>query len=294
MAFKTSPWDLRRRYTLTGIALSVHPSHDYGSLSEPFIGALKLWKPQNASFLDLPGELRNHIYSLLIPDTSEYYTEVVDLGPDLSAALPVVTLIFTCRQLQRELLPIYFRTINLRLSYNCQPSPDEAAKLVDKQSLRIMTIYERLNPSLVDHLRSLRLHSGPVRCNIEITGLKAVHVELSTFGPWITSSALTEMSIVLRNQIIHSLVNSPTGLLGIRHLSIAFQANNQIAEWWEWKQQKEEWTEQKVREAPWRISDVSCGGAYYSNHLQREAEEEGMPRLILATASPQDAAEMYA
>jgi hypothetical protein len=70
------------------------------------------------SFLDLPGELRNHIYDLHISEKDGYYSELLDLNPRESVTLPLVALMFTCRKMQMEILPLYFRTINLRLKYN--------------------------------------------------------------------------------------------------------------------------------------------------------------------------------
>ena len=255
---------------------SPHPSFDYGTLSASFVCALRHWKFQNVSFLNLPGEIRNYIYNLLIPDTSEHYTEVVYLDPEMSIILPAVALLFTCRQLQREVLPVYFKTINLRLCYNDVPSRNEAAEFVDKESFKTMRIYEGLNPALVDHLCSLYLYSGSIECKVNITGSGKVHVELVTFGTWITSSALTQMSIVVRNKIIHSLVNSPTGLLGFRHLGIAFNAINQMREWWKWKQQEEDLRNEKAEESPW-FAHQDCGCLEsYRECLVEEAEQEGV------------------
>lgn len=243
------------------------------------------------SFLDLPGELRNHIYNLLIPDTSKYYTEVVDLDPNLPPALPVVAFIFTCKEIQRELLPLYFRTINLRLDYNDPPWPAQC--VVDRSTYDLMKAYEKMSPTIVDHLHSILLELCGITCVIRVTNSRAVHVELLTVVQWITSTVLTNMSIGIRDQITDSLVNSPTGLLGIRHLTIALQTIVQIDEWFEWIDEEESRDIEIVRDVPWHSSN-SCGCcAAYKKYLVEQAEAEGMPRLILATASLQDEAEMY-
>lgn len=240
------------------------------------------------SFLDLPGELRNHIYNLIIPDTSGFYTEVVDLDPDLSPTLPVVAFSFTCKEVQRELLPLYFRAINLRLEYYDPPWP---ARCVERSTFALMKAYEAMNPTIVDQLRSLRLESESVECIIQVTTSRAMHVELFTASFWIPPTVLTRLSIEIRAQIVDSLSNSPTGLLGIRHLAIPFQTSLQIDQWYEWAAQEQIREVEKMREAPWHA--LGLWGEAYKDYLVEQAEEEGMPRLILATTSLQDTAEMY-
>jgi len=263
---------------------------DYGILGPSFIDALKHWKLQNISFLDLPGELRNHIYNLLISDTSEHYTEVMDLDPRSSAVLPIVALIFTCRELQREVLPLYFRAINLRLCYNDPPWP---AQCVDSHVSKVMNTYVQMDPYIVDHLRSLRLESSIVGCNIKVTDPRNVHIELFASGCRIPSTAMTQMSIEIRDRILDSLSNSPTGLLGIRHFQIAFRTILQIDEWYEWIEQEDEREQRKMQEAPWRDHGWWTYIAFYQDYLVEQAIQEVMPRLILATTSLQDGAEMY-
>lgn len=263
---------------------------DYGILAPFFVSALKYWKPQNISFFDLPGELRNHIYNILISDPSEYYTEVVDLNPRVSGLLPVMALIFTCREIQRELLPLYFRAINLRLCYKDPPWP---AGCVEMHVSELIEAYGEMDPSIVDHLRSLRLESSIVGCNIQITDSRAVHVELVASPSWMPSTALIQMSIEIRDQVVESLANSPTGLLGIRHFTIAFQTILQIDEWYEWIKQEDERERSKTEEAPWHTYGWWSCVSFYEDYLVEEAEKEGMPRLILATTLPQDEAEMY-
>lgn len=239
------------------------------------------------SFLDLPGEIRNYIYNLLIPDTSKYYTEVVDLDPNLPRTLPVVAFIFTCKEFQRELLPLYLRTINLRLQYKDPPWP---AQCLDRNTSKLMKAYEAMNPIMVDHLHSLRLDSSIVRCVIQVTDSRAVHVELFYEAFWIPSKAL---SIEIRDHIVDSLTNSSTGLLGIGHFAIAFQTLLQIHEWFQWLDEDEEWEMMKLREAPWHPSIWCRCCAPYKRYLVKQAEAEGMPRLISATTSLQDEDKLY-
>ena len=239
------------------------------------------------SFLDLPGELRNHIYNLLIPDTSDYCTEVVDLDPSLPTTLPVVAFVFTCKEIQRELLPLYLRTISLRLGYD---DPPWSAQCIDRATFKLMKTYEAMSPITVDHLHCLVLESSVAHCVIRVTDSRAVHVELSDGKFWFPSKAL---SIEIKDRIVDSLSNSPTGLLGIRHFATAFQTFLQIHQWLEWIFEEEEWEFQKMRGAPWHPSDYCRCCAPYKRYLVEQAEAESMPRSILATTSLQDEAGMY-
>lgn len=278
------------------------PQHrlDYGTLSPTFISALKQWKTQTISFMDLPGELRNHIYGLHISGQDGYYTELPDLDPRKPYPLPLVALMFTCSGMQREILPLYFRMINLRLRYNRTKHSQGLGKPIDqwKATAQMIKLYARPDLSITDHLRSLRLESVIIDCNIKIAGMKAVHVELFAYGNWISSSALTSMSITIRNKIANSLVDSPTGFLGIRHLSNAHEEIYQVREWYEWKKQEQKWAYEKDKEALRGISCYCCccegdeGYDDYEDYLLKQAEEESMPRLIPATTLPRDVAEM--
>ncbi|KEQ66927.1 uncharacterized protein M437DRAFT_63092 [Aureobasidium melanogenum CBS 110374] len=266
--------------------LPEHMFASYGTLSSSFVRALKRWKRQTISFLDLPGEIRNKIYSLLIPNTDGYYTELWDLSGREAMVLPPVVLMLTCRQVQRELTPLYLRTINLRFYNRDYDNMKKFGEPINEYHLRTMTMYERLDPSVADYLHSIRLTSTAVHCDIRVTDSKVVHVQLCTFGGWIKSSALTYMSIAVRNKIIDSLASSSTGLLGVRHLVIAVKELGQLQEWCEWRKQKADLTMTECGELPWQCwpgDDFWCY-EYHADHLRREAEAESLPRLIPAVS----------
>jgi hypothetical protein len=284
-----------------GEDFSDHPNHGYGTLSAPFVSALKHWKHQTISFLDFPGEIRNHVYDFLIYEPAEHYTELVDLDHRNQVISPPAALMSTCRELQTEILPLYFRTINLRLKYIARSHPQVNESHPGIKALRL---YAGLNPSIVEHLRSLRLETSIVGCNIRVNDSRTVHVELYAHSDLIWSIALTMVSVAIRNKIIDSLVDSPTGLLGVKHFLIAHEEISQIREWHDWKQQKGEWAYEKGREALQCTKCTECTVyqeeywycrycVEYMDYLEEQAAKEGMPRLILATTSSQDAAEMY-
>jgi hypothetical protein len=224
---------------------------DHGTLSATFIDALEHWKPQKISFLDLPGELRNQIYNHLIPNTNQHYTELKDLDLRGSPTLPPVALMFTCKEIHREVLPIYFRTINLRLRFEMGEYPQAIDRPIHglHPAVTPLRYYAKLDPSMVDHLHSLRLVYSVIDCDIEITDPKGVHVKLFAYRNWLSPRALTFMSVAIKNKIMNSLLDSPTGLLGVRHFLIAEEEIHQLWEWGEWKQQEDEWDFQKFFEA---------------------------------------------
>ncbi|KAH0171755.1 hypothetical protein KCU67_g2027, partial [Aureobasidium melanogenum] len=268
--------------------LPAHMFASYGTLSPSFVRALKRWKPQTISFLHLPGEIRNKIYTLLIPNTDGYHTELSDLSGQEVRVLPPVILMLTCRQVQRELAPLYLRTIDLRFSYNDYENLRDFGEPIDSYQLRTIMMYEQLDPSIADYLRSIMLSATAVHCDIQVTDSKVVHVQLCTFGGWIKSSALTYMSTAIRNKIIASLANSPTGLLGVRHLLLAVKevGQGQLQEWSQWRKQVVGLTMSECGEAPWQEyqdNDFWCY-EYHEEHLRREAETESLPRLIPAVS----------
>jgi hypothetical protein len=224
---------------------------DHGTLSTAFTEALKHWKPQTISFLDLPGELRNQIYNHLVPKTNRRYTEMMDLDLKESRTLPPVALMFTCKEIHREVLPIYFRTIHLRLRFERGEYPQAIDRPIHglHPAVKPLRYYTTLDPSMVDHLHSMRLEYSIIACDIKITHPKGVQVKLFAYRNWIPSNALAFTSVAIRKKILHSLIDSPTGLLGVRHFLIVEKEIHQLWEWGEWKQQEEEWEFQKFFEA---------------------------------------------
>jgi hypothetical protein len=299
MPLEKSEWHRRTHPQPVGEDFSDHPNHDYETLLPSFINALKRWKPQTISFLDLPGEIRNHVYGFLIYEPEEHYTELVDLNHRYPVTSGPVALIFTCRELQKEILPLYFRNINLRLKYIARSHPQVNESHPGIKALRL---YARLDPTIAEHLRSLRLETSIVDCNIRVTDSRTVHVELFAYSHRIWSSALEILSVAIKDKIIDSLVDSPTHLLGVRHFLIAHKEISQIREWHDWKTQTLEWAYEKETEAlqctectEFSEEDYWCCRycAEYMDYLEEQSAEESMPRLILATTSPQDAADMY-
>jgi hypothetical protein len=193
---------------------------DHETLSATFIDALRHWKPQTISFLDLPGELHNQIYNCLFTNTNQHYTELRDLVLRGSLTLPPVALMFICKEIHREVLATYFRTINLRLKFNRGEYPQAIDRPIHGSHLAVKSLryHAKLGPSMADHLHSLRLENSVIDCNIQITNPKGVHVKLVAYRNWISFNALTITSVAIRNKILDSLVDSPTGLLGVRHL----------------------------------------------------------------------------
>jgi hypothetical protein len=81
---------------------------DYGQLESSFVCALKHWKPQTVSFLELPPEIRNMIYNLLVNETKDRNPRLLDFEPGSLFAAPSLNMLHTCTQVQQKLLPLYF------------------------------------------------------------------------------------------------------------------------------------------------------------------------------------------
>lgn len=204
------------------------------------------------------------------------------MNQDLRASqtLPPVALMFTCKKMHGEVLPLYFRTIHLRPKFRRERRPPAIGEILHGRhpALKPLKYYAKLDPSIADYLYSLRLESTIIYCNIKVTDSRFVHVVLTGYGDWISSKALTFMSVVIRNKILDSLVDSPTGLLGVRHLLTAHREIHQLWEWRKWKQEEEGRIRQKLGEAT-RYTGESCPCTEcesYIDFLIEQAEEEGM------------------
>jgi hypothetical protein len=250
---------------------------DHETRSATFNDALRHWKPQTISFLNLPGELRNQIYKCLVTDNNQHYTDLEDLIPRGSRTLPPVALMFACKEIHREVLPIYFRTINLRLRFEMGEYPQAIDRPIHglRPAVTPLRYYAKLDPSIADHLHSLRLVYSVIDCNIEITDPKGVHIKLFAYRDWISPRVLIFMSVAIKNKIMKSLVDSPTGLLGVRHFLVAEEEIHQLWEWGEWKQEEEERDFQKYFEAVEHYQIEEFGGlpdGFEDSLIQAEKE----------------------
>lgn len=92
---------------------------DFGQLKSSFVCALEHWKPQTVSLLELPPEIRNMIYNMLVNETKYREPRLLDLGPGGFLSAPSLMMLHTCNQVQQELLPLYFSIITPHFA--CRP-----------------------------------------------------------------------------------------------------------------------------------------------------------------------------
>lgn len=124
-------------------------------------------------------------------------------------------------------------------------------------------------------------------CRLLVTDSKEVFVQLYLFIHGVSSTAVTYVSIAIRDEIIDSLKTSPTGLLGFRHFAIANYEINLLLQWYDRKKQEFKWQSTKTQEAPfgtYKHPTVCYGYRCYECYLITQAEMEGLPRMIPAVS----------
>ncbi|KAG9594147.1 hypothetical protein KCU77_g4601, partial [Aureobasidium melanogenum] len=280
-------WDaiLTKQYESTSDVLEAYL--DQRTLLSSFVHALKHWKPQSISFLTLPGEIRNQIYRLIMPNLGEQYTELHHLNPQAPPVLLLVLLMQTCKQVQKEVSASYFRniTLSLRLQNNESLLSDQSA--LPHAVSDTLEWYSELDTEITDQFHHINLEMNPLTC--KITNSKRVFVQLCAIGRphSFTSKILTKISIAIRDNVIRSLATSPTGLLGFRHFAMVETEVRSLLDWHEWKKQESELQSKKSQEAPLGTYRhlVGCN-AYrcYECYLITQAEKEGLPKLIPAVS----------
>jgi hypothetical protein len=250
--------------------------------------ALQHWKPQSISFLDLPAEIRNQIYRLLIHDPDNRNLKYQRFPPK-SVPLPPALFIQTCKQVQQELLPLYLRTIDTHFQIRGQQNRISSSEILPLSSSQILEWLDEHDPDCTDYFHTMTLETEDCNffCRILVLNPKVVFVELFSFVRLVSRTVLTHVSIALRNQINDSLKTSPTGLLGFKHFAIAKREISLLLQWYEWKRQEFEWQGTKIK--------ATLGGAYrhpancrrhgcYECFLITQAEMEGLPRVIPAVS----------
>lgn len=271
-----------------------HLQSGYGTLSADFVYALQHWKSQRISFLDLPGEIRNQIYRLVIYPWKDKYVELPKLHPRASHVPSPLSLMHTCRQVQREVTALYFPNITLSLRLD-----NDETLLLDKSALSLpisetLAWYKQIDPAITHQFHTMSLELGSLTCRMLVTNSKIVCVQLSAFGrrpfsdtDYWTSPILTEVSLAIRDNIIRSLATSPTGLLGFRHFAMAEEEVRSLLDWHAWMKQESKRHATKSKEAPWgkvfHSSWCDLSGCY-DCYMIAQAEEEGLPRLIAAVS----------
>jgi len=204
---------------------------DYGQLMLSFVRALKHWKPQTVSFLELPPEIRNMIYNMLVNETKDREPRLLDLGPGSYFSAPSLTMLHTCTQVQQELLPLYFSIITPHFR---MPSLDSLRTRMFTHPFqsKVVAWLDKKGPDAADyfHAISLRSFEPPyLGCSVKICESMVVEAEIS--ASWIYrrhEGHEASASHTLAAKITDSLKLSNTGLLGLRHFELAEEAIDQL------------------------------------------------------------------
>ncbi|THW85440.1 hypothetical protein D6D17_09193 [Aureobasidium pullulans] len=204
---------------------------DYGQLKSTFVCALEHWKAQTVSFLELPPEIRNMIYNLLVNGTKDRNPRLLDLEPEDSFAAPSLIMIHTCTQVQQELLPLYFSIITPHFR---MPSLDSLRTRTFAYAFQADAVawLDKKGPDAVDHFRAISLRSFGhpcLDCSVEIHESMVVEAKIWSYQMCEGhKSHIASACHTLAEKITDSLKLSNTGLLGLRHFELAEEAIEQL------------------------------------------------------------------
>lgn len=193
---------------------------DFGQLKSSFVCALEHWKPQTVSLLELPPEIRNMIYNMLVNETKYREPRLLDLGPGGFLSAPSLMMLHTCNQVQQELLPLYFSIITPHFR---MPSPDSlrTRTLTHLLQSEVVAWLDRKGPDAADyfHAISLRSFDRPyIDCSVKV--LRSMVVETKFYTNRRFEGHETSASHTLAEKITDSFKLSSTGVLacGISNL----------------------------------------------------------------------------
>ncbi|THY45340.1 hypothetical protein D6C98_07873 [Aureobasidium pullulans] len=171
---------------------------DYGQLKSTFVCALEHWKPQTISFLELPPEIRNMIYNLLV---------------------------------QQELLPLYFSIITPHLRMSSRDGLRTRTFDYAFQA-EVVVWLDRKGPDAVDYFHAIFLRSFGlpyVDCSIKIHKPMVVEARVRSCKMYEGCEGLeASTNQTLAEKITESLKLSNTGLLGLRHFELAEEVIDQL------------------------------------------------------------------
>jgi len=219
---------IRRALSISYIAEYVF---DYGQLKSTFVCALEHWKPQTISFLELPPEIRNMIYNLLVNETKDRKPRLHDFKPGSFSAAPSLNMLHTCTQVQQELLPLYFSIVTPHFS---TPSRDgfRTRTFTHSFQTKVVAWLDKQGPDAVDYFHAIFLRSYGlpfVDCSIKIHKPMVVEARVRSCKMYEGREG-HEASInhTLAEKITESLKLFNTGLLGLRHFELAEEAIDQL------------------------------------------------------------------
>lgn len=203
---------------------------DYGQLESSFVSALKRWKPQTVSYLELPPEIRNMIYSMLVNETKDREPGLLDLVPGGYFSAPSLMMLHTCTQVQQELLPLYFSIITPHLRMSSRDSLRTRTFAYAFQA-EVVAWLDKQGPDAVDYFHAISLSFGLpyFECSVKIH--KPMVVEARVWSCKMYEGRKgheASASHTLAAKITESFKLSNKGLLGLRHFELAEEAIDQL------------------------------------------------------------------
>jgi hypothetical protein len=192
------------------------PRSLYRPLHRRFFEALQSWEKQTVSFLDLPPEIRNRIYSF----ASEITIDPNDTGDLFSHPHSLFGwsrggLIHSCAQVRREFMPVFVSSLDpvLNLMHGG-----------DQTGLEDAVWMERTAPALVAHTRFVLVKFLMDLINDRIghgTCLAHMHVEVLEGGRVAVSKVGGKrLAKEIRKKVAESIQHGSTGLMGYREFKI--------------------------------------------------------------------------
>jgi len=204
---------------------------DFGQLKSSFVYALKYWKPQTVSFLELPPEIRNMIYNLLVNETKDRNPRLLDFKPGSFSAAPSLNMLHTCTQVQQELLPLYFSIVTPHFSISSRDG-FRTRTFTHSFHAEVVAWLDKQGPDAVDYFRAIFLRSFGlpyVDCSIKIHKPMVVEARVWSCKMYEGCEGLeASTNQTLAEKITESLKLSNTGLLGLRHFELAEEVIDQL------------------------------------------------------------------
>ncbi|THZ09526.1 hypothetical protein D6C91_09955, partial [Aureobasidium pullulans] len=181
--------------------------------------------------LELPPEIRNMIYNLLVNETKDRNPRLLDFKPGSFSAAPSLNMLHTCTQVQQELLPLYFSIVTPHFSISSRDG-FRTRTFTHSFHAEVVAWLDKQGPDAVDYFRAIFLRSFGlpyVDCSIKIHKPMVVEARVWSCKMYEGCEGLeASTNQTLAEKITESLKLSNTGLLGLRHFELAEEVIDQL------------------------------------------------------------------
>lgn len=186
-----------------------------GKLTPTFLAALKTWKPQVISFLQLPPEIRNHIYALVLGFKGSEIA-LSHLGKWRSGDPPSLALMHTCTQMQQELGPLCISSLTVQMD------TWRRTEIVVERRLRTLSWMKKVGPDVSAHISTLRVRFwDKVHFMFTIKVIEPRIVEVTSEScPRSDIPIREEIEAAMNTELSRRLEENSTGYLGVAEMMI--------------------------------------------------------------------------